>query len=187
MSELLVAFGVFTRTGSAVMIALSRGGPSHEPAYVGRWDVALMPPDLDSAVYHAASGLTEKAADELVARAEQAAEAGALAALRAAGAALPTGARVLGVAVVTKPVSVPASTVQVLRSHAWMHAAEGVLYREAMLAAARRCGWPAHAADASSLPDGGDKLVATGRAAGRPWRKTEKDAARAALDLLGSA
>jgi hypothetical protein len=183
MSDLVVAFGVVTRTGSAVVVALS-GGPSHEPAYIGRWDAALMPPGVDSAVYHAASGLTEKAADELVTRAEQAAEAGALAALRAGEAALPVGARVLGVAVVTKPVSVPATTAQVLRSHASMHAAEGILYREAMLAAARRCGWPAHAAAASSLRDGGDKLVAIGRAAGRPWRKMEKDAARAALDLL---
>lgn len=184
MNDLLVAFGVATRTGSAVVVALS-GGPQ-PAAFVGRWDAGLMPPGFDSAVYHAAAELAGAAADDLVRRAEQAAEAGGVAALRAAESDLPAGARVLGVAVVTKPVSFPGSTAQVLRSHAWMHAAEGVLYREAMLAGARRCGWPAHAAEVASLPDGGDELTAIGRAAGRPWRKIEKDAARAALRLLGS-
>lgn len=182
MGDLLVAFGVTTRTGSAVIVALS-GAPSR-PAYAGRLDAAIMPQDFDAAVYHSASGLAESAADDLVERAEQLAEAGCAQALRAVQADLPAGARVLGVAVVTKAARVPSTVAQVLRSHAWMHAAEGLLYREAMLAAARRCGWTAHAVDAASLPDGGDELTAIGRAAGRPWRKIEKDAARAALQLL---
>ncbi len=185
MSEFAVAFGVTTRTGSAVVIALAAGPGG--PQYAGRWDAPLMPEDVDAAAYHAAAGLTEAAADELVRRAEQAAETGGVAVLRAAAAGLPSGASVLGVAVVAKAVSVPATTAQVLRSHAWMHAAEGVLYREAMLAAAQRCGWVARAVDAASLPDGADELAAIGRAAGRPWRKVEKDAARAALAVLAGA
>jgi len=80
--------------------------------------------------------------------------------------------------------SLPGSVADVLRSHAWMHAAEGVLYREAVLAAARRNGWPAHAVEESGLPDAGAALAALGAAAGRPWRRYEKDAARAALTLL---
>lgn len=184
MDDLLVAFGVTTRTGSAVIIALSDEPP--RPVYAGRLDAAIMPEDFDAAVYHSASGLAESAADQLVTRAEQLAESGGMAALRAARADLPAAASVLGVAVVTKPVSVPPTTAQVLRSHAWMHAAEGLLYREAMLAAARRCGWPARAVDPGSLPDCGDELTNIGRAAGRPWRKIEKDAARAAFSLLKS-
>lgn len=185
MSEFAVALGVTTRTGSAFVIALT-GGPNG-PEYAGRWDAPLTPEDVDAAAYHAAAGLPEAAADELVRRAEQVAEAGGVAALRAAEADLPAGASVLGVAVVAKAVSVPATTAQVLRSHAWMHAAEGALYREAMLAAAQRCGWQAQAVDAASLPDVADELAAIGRAAGRPWRKIEKDAARAALHVLASA
>jgi hypothetical protein len=49
-----------------------------------------------------------------------------------------------------------------------MHAAEGVLYREAMLAAARKLGWTAHAVDSAGLTDIHQELTAIGRAAGRP-------------------
>jgi len=88
---------------------------------------------------------------------------------------------------VVKAVSVPGSVATVLRSHAWMHAAEGVLYRDAVLAAARRCGLRAHAVDAATLPEADDILRDLGRDAGRPWRRIEKDAARAALTLLSPA
>ncbi len=99
----------------------------------------------------------------------------------------PTAADIVGVAVVVKAVSVPDSVAAVLRSHAWMHAAEGVLYRDAVLAAARRCGLPAHAVDTTALPEADDILRDLGRDAGRPWRRLEKDAARAALTLLSRA
>lgn len=78
----------------------------------------------------------------------------------------------------------PATVPAVLRSHTWMHAAEGVLYREAVLAAARQAGWAAHAVAEPALPPAADVLARLGRAAGRPWRRAEKDAARAALTLL---
>jgi hypothetical protein len=80
--------------------------------------------------------------------------------------------------------AVPGSVAAVLRSHAWMHAAEGVLYRDAMLAAARRGGWPAHAVDPAALPSAEEVIMGLGAVAGRPWRRAEKDAARAALTLL---
>jgi hypothetical protein len=81
---------------------------------------------------------------------------------------------------------VPGSVAAVLRSHAWMHAAEGVLYRDAVLAAARRGGWTAHAVDGTALPSAEEVITGLGGAAGRPWRRAEKDAARAALTLLSS-
>jgi hypothetical protein len=59
-----------------------------------------------------------------------------------------------------------------------------VLYREAVLGAARRCGLAAHAADMSLLPAAEQLLGVIGPAAGRPWRRIEKDAARAALTRL---
>jgi hypothetical protein len=88
------------------------------------------------------------------------------------------------VAVVVKPVSVPGNLAGILRSHAWMHAAEGMLYRQAVLAAATACRWTAQAVEQSALPTAEQALDALGRAAGRPWRRIEKDAARAALTLL---
>jgi hypothetical protein len=83
-----------------------------------------------------------------------------------------------------RPGQLPVKIEDVMCSHAWMHAAEGVLYREAVLAAARRCGWAAHAVELSSLPAAEQHLSEIGRAAGRPWRRIEKDAARAAITLL---
>ncbi|HSR86477.1 MAG TPA: hypothetical protein VLM11_20070 [Streptosporangiaceae bacterium] len=181
MSDLDVVLGVSTRTGSAVIIALARERPG--PAFAGRWDVPLISPEVERQAYHSAADLTLTEADDLVRQTEQAAEGGGVAALRAAEASLQAG-HIGAVAVVVKAVSVPASTAQVLRSHAWMHAAEGVLYREAMLAAARKCGWTAHAVDSAALTDLHQELDAIGRAAGRPWRRIEKDAAAAALHVL---
>jgi hypothetical protein len=181
VGDLDVVLGVSTRTGSAVIIALA--GTRQRPGFAGRWDVGLVPPEVEREAYHAAADLTLREADELIEQTEHAAQAGGEAALHAAQISLAAHG-IVAVAVVVKAVSVPASTAQVLRSHAWMHAAEGVLYREAMLAAARKRGWTAHAVDAAGLTDLHQELAAIGRAAGRPWRRIEKDAAAAALHLL---
>jgi len=181
VSDLDVVFGVSTRTGSAVIIALA--GTRPHPGFAGRWDVRMLPPEVEPQAYHAAADMTGPGAEELIKQTEQAAEAGGAAAMLAAEGSLRAG-RVVAVAVVVKAVSVPANVTHVLRSHAWMHAAEGVLYREAMLAAARKRGWTAHAVDSAGLTDLRDELEPIGRAAGRPWRRIEKDAAAAALHLL---
>lgn len=60
-----------------------------------------------------------------------------MAGLRAVAGSLPAATAVIGVAGAVRAVSLPARITDVMRSHAWMHAAEGVLYREAVLAAAR--------------------------------------------------
>ena len=199
--------GVVARTGWAVAISLT--GPMGAPRFVARREMDLVPADLPAQPYHAAAGLGLAAAEELLRQAEREAEDAAAAGLREAAGVpeaevlqeatgLPEtadlrevpggrpagGGAILAVAVVIKAVSLPGSVADVLRSHAWMHAAEGVLYREAVLAAARRNGWPAHAVEESGLPDAGAALAALGAAAGRPWRRYEKDAARAALTLL---
>ena len=147
--------------------------------------MALAPADLPAQPYHAAAGLDIRAANALIARVELAAEDAAEAGLRALTGGL-HGA-VPAVAVVVKPVSLPDDVASVIRSHPRMHAAEGVLYREAVLAAARRCGWPTVAMDEASLPASDEALAVIGRDAGRPWRRIEKCAARAALALFLSA
>lgn len=160
------------------MVALTSG--ASKPRFAGRWDVDLVPDELPVQPYHLAADLDLEEAKRLVAQVEWAAELGATAALRSAAGGDP----VVGVAVVMKPVSVPSEVEEILRSHAWMHAAEGLLYREAMLAAAKGCGWPTHAIEHTALPSADDHVAALGRAAGRPWRRSEKDATRAALFLL---
>jgi hypothetical protein len=179
-----VAFGAMTRTGSVTLIALC--GTRRWPVFAGRWEAPLMPGGLPAQPYHAAAELAAEAAESMITRAEAAAEEAALEALRNAVAGLPRTAAVTGVAVVVKAVSAPGSVAAVLRSHAWMHAAEGVLYRDAVLAAAKRGGWAAHAVDEPALPSAEEVVTGLGIAAGRPWRRIEKDAARAALTLLSA-
>lgn len=181
-----VVIGVAARTGWAVAIALAGSGGASR--FVARREIGLATADLPGQPYHEAAGLALADAEDLIGRVEQYAERAAADALLALAGELPPGTAgggtVGGVAVVVKPVALPGSLAAVLRSHAWMHAAEGVLYREAMLAGARSNGWVAHAVDEAALPDAGPELAALGGAAGRPWRRYEKDAARAAMTLL---
>jgi hypothetical protein len=177
-----IVFGVVTRTGAAVAVALS--GSAATPLFRARTGIVLVPPELPAQPYHAAAGMALSDAELLIERVEVAAEQGALAGLRELAGMLPE-ATVRGVAVVVKAVSVPTRLTDILRSHAWMHAAEGQLYRQAVLAAAAEGGWTARAAEQSGLPAAEQVLAELGRTAGRPWRRTEKDAARAALTMLG--
>jgi hypothetical protein len=176
-----VVIGVVTRTGSAVAVALS--GSADTPRFRARREFGLTRPGLEVQPYHAAAGLDLAAAAQLIGQVGRGAEEAAAAGLRSVADVLPGGART-EVAVVVKEVSVPDRLPDILRSHAWMHAAEGVLYRQAVLAAAEECGWRPRAVEQSSLPAAAPALAMLGRAAGRPWRQIEKDAARAALVIL---
>jgi hypothetical protein len=180
-----IGIGVVARTGSAVVVALS--GPGGAPRFAGRWEIGLTGAGLPAQPYHVAAGMDLAAADVLVGGAVRAAEDAAAAGLRLVADGLPAAAEVLAVAVAVKPARVPDDLADVLRSHAWMHAAEGVLYREAVLVAARRCGWTPRAVDFSELPQAQRLVSEIGLAAGRPWRRIEKDAARAAIAALSMA
>ena len=179
-----VVIGVVAKTGSAVGVALS--GTAAAPRFRARREIELISPGLATQPYHAAADMDLVAAGELIARVESAAEKSAAAGLLALADTLPAGT-VRVVAVVVKAISVPGHLAGILRSHAWMHAAEGVLYRRAVLAAATECGWTAHAVEQSALPAAEQAVNALGQVAGRPWRRFEKDATRAALTLLPAA
>jgi len=172
-----IALGAVTRTGSAVILAVRPGADG--PSFAGRWEITLVPDGMPDQPFHAAAAEPHRAG-RLVSDVEQAAERAAVAALTEAAHGRP----VLGIAVLVKPVSAPSDIDAVLRSHAWMHAAEGALYREAVLSAGRQLGWVVHAVDAATLRAQDELVAAIGAAAGRPWRRAEKDAVRAALTLL---
>lgn len=176
-----IAVGVVARTGRAVVVMLQ--GTRDAPGFVARREIGLTGPGMPAQPFHVALG-DPAAAEMLIRRAEQGAVETAADGLRALVGSLPSLPSVSGVAVVVKAVAIPDSVEEILRSHAWMHAAEGLLYREAVLAAAEQCGWTAYAVDLLTLPAADQILVTLGRRAGRPWRRTEKDAARAALTLL---
>ena len=179
-----IVIGVVAKTGSAVAVALS--GTTAAPRFRARRQIELVPRGLAAQPYHAAADMDLAAAAELINQVELAAEQAAAAGLRAVAGAVPPSA-VRAVAVVVKAVSMPGQLAGILRSHAWMHAAEGVLYRQAVLAAATECGWTARAVEQSTLPAAEQALNMLGQAAGPPWRRPEKDATRAALTLLTAA
>ena len=176
-----IVIGVVARTGSAVAVALS--GPAGAPRFWAWREIELVPPGLPAQPYHVAAGLDLAAAGQLISQVANGAEQAAAAGLRALADLLPAEA-ICVVAVMVKAVSVPDRLADVLRSHAWMHAAEGMLYRQAILAAAQECGWRAHAVELPLQPAAEHALAALGQAAGRPWRRMEKDAARAAITVL---
>jgi hypothetical protein len=176
-----MVIGVVARTGAAVAVAL--GGTPVTPRFWARGEIVLTPPGLTAQPYHAAASMDLAEAARTIGEVESAAEQAAAEGLRALAGLLPAGA-VRDVGVVVKAVSVPARLADILRSHAWMHAAEGQLYRHAVIAAVAECGWPAHAVELAALPAAEVTVSELGRAAGRPWRRIEKDAARAALTLL---
>jgi hypothetical protein len=144
-----IVIGVVARTGSAVAVVLS--GPAGAPQFWARREIELISPGLPAQPYHAAAGLDLAAAGQLISQVAHAAERAAAAGLRALAGLLPVGS-VCAVAVVVKAVSVPDRLRDVLRSYAWMHAAEGMLYRQAVLAAAQECGWRARAVEVPLLP-----------------------------------
>ncbi len=182
MAGSAIAIGVATRTGSAVAVAVS--GFAGTPRFMARREMRLVPVGLPAQPFHAAAGLDLTSAGEMIGEVERRVEETAVAGLHAVADGLPAAAAVIGVAVTVKAVSLPGRLEDVMRSHAWMHAAEGVLYREPTLAAARRCGWAAHAVEVSSLPPAEQAQSTLGWAAGHPWRRIEKDAARVAITLL---
>jgi hypothetical protein len=113
------------------------------------------------------------AAAELIAQVESAAENAAAAGLLALVGMLPPGT-VRAVAVVVKAVFAPDHLAGILRSHAWMHAAEGVLYRRPSLP-------PPQGADGQSVPLSNPHCrpqsgpsPRSARPPGRPWRRPEK-------------
>lgn len=81
------------------------------------------------------------AAGQVIGQVERGAQKAAAVGLRSI-ADMPPADPIGGMAVVVKAVSVPDRLSEILRSHAWMHAAEGLLYRQAVLAAAQHRGRP---------------------------------------------
>ena len=171
--------GIVARTGSAVAVAVT--GSPRRPEFAGRWPIDLVPDDLPRQPYHAAADAEPSDAEEVVHRVERAATASAEEALREVASTI----RVAAVALLVKPMApAPATVAQVVRSHVAMHAAEGELYRDALMSAAELLGVPVQAVTPDALPDAAEHVRALGVAAGRPWRREEKDAARCALAAM---
>jgi hypothetical protein len=192
-----VTIGLRAHTGWAVAVALA-GAPA-APVVLDRRRLDLTDPEVPRQAFHVAEGLDPGAAEELVERATRTAEAlaeravgGLVDELRSAGHQVAAagvtlgGGRRLG------------TLAQILASHAAMHAAEGELYREALVHAAAARGLPvtgvperdlhdrAAAALRVPVPELRRRVGELGRACGPPWAQDQKAAALVAWVALAA-
>jgi hypothetical protein len=190
------ALGLRAHTGWAALVAL--GGPAGAPQVLDRQRLILEDPTGEVArfCYHVAADAPAGRAEGIIATARAAAETAADAAigraidkLRGAGFEV-----VAGVVLTGAPV--PQELEAILAAHPLIHAAEGALYREALMAGCRahdlpvvtirerelwRRAQPALGRDEAAVQASIDAL---GRAAGRPWGQDQKMAAAAAWIAL---
>jgi hypothetical protein len=188
----MAALGFSARTGwaAAVAVALDDRG---RLVLLDRRVVELIDGTVPRQVYHAASGLPLDRAATMVRRSERV--AGELAGAAVASMVAELASRGEGAVAVGIPVGgsqIPAELETVLASHTLLHAAEGDLFRQALMVAAEGQGLEVFAVPARDLmPAAGRKLGSSadalrraltelGRPLGPPWRKDEKDATLAA-------
>jgi Asp-tRNA(Asn)/Glu-tRNA(Gln) amidotransferase A subunit family amidase len=170
------------------------GGPRTEPVVLRRQRVELAadyPGSLQP--FHAAEGLELKRATTLIQRSTDAAHTLASRAMRAAVADLRReGHEVVACGLLLASGRPLPALAQILASHALIHAADGELFREALLDTARACGLEVTAVKERELIDRGaerlrvapaelkSRLDGMGRSLGPPWRQDEKLATLAA-------
>jgi hypothetical protein len=199
------AFGLRVHTGWAALVAAT--GPRSSPTLLDRRRIEMIAghdlfaargsaeaPPLPAGgspppfVYHAAAKLSLAAAERLVRQAADEAGARAREALAAAVAELrargyhPVKS---GVIVANQPFDKPLD--QILKAHSLIHAAEGELYRHAIMSASEACGLAVTRVRARELEAPALRKVLTdvGRRAGRPWAQDQKESLLAALVALG--
>lgn len=185
-----VALGLRPHTGWAVAVAAGDFGSS---VVVERRRLELWDEAVPRAVYHAARPLDLGDAIQLVHQAEEAADEAAMCALSEMVAELVAADHdVVAAGVVTSSMRLPSKLADVFASHAFVHAAEGHLFREALVHAVGSCGVHVLEVPARELtaraeakwgwhPETlGQALAELGRSLGPPWQKDHKDATVAA-------
>jgi hypothetical protein len=191
------ALGFRTHTGWAAMIAVARTSESPLPIVVNRRRIEMIggsDPEGPRFVYHAAAKLKPDAAERSVREAE-------MVALERAKEELGTALRELrreGYQVVASGMvgvnrSLSSSLEAILRAHSLIHAAEGELFRQAIVGASQALRLPVVSVPGQQLySQAGEKLgisleglrqrlAEVGRAAGKPWAQDQKEAFLAAL------
>jgi hypothetical protein len=182
------AIGLRAHSGWAALVAVA--GPTAAPIVVLRRRVDLVSPGTGlRQPFHVAEGLDLAKAERLVRRSTDTARDLARHALRGTIEELkPAGHEVAACGLVTSSGRSLPDLARILASHALIHAAEGELFREAIVHAARASGLPVHAVREKDLMERASvslgvpaeevtqRLEGMGRALGPPWRQDEKRA-----------
>jgi len=192
-----VVFGLKAHSGWAALVVLGR--QKDDFVVVDRRRIELVENEWARQPYHAAEGLKSEVARDLV---ERGIDAAHKIAVREISAALKREVdrknEVRACAVLVGSPMPDWSVDEILAVHFRMHKAEGVLFREALVHAAKECKIKAVEIPEKELlslaehelKTAANKLAAQisalGKAAGPPWGKDQKEAALAAMMALRS-
>ena len=190
-----VAFGLKAHSGWAALIVLGVDDDHFE--VIDRRRIELVEEEWAKQPYHAAEELEAKEARQVVRRGISAAHLHAKRTIRdSVKRAEKQGHRIVGCAVLMGA-SMPDWTVeQILAVHFRMHKAEGVLFREALAAAARHAKLkvvevPDKTLDEFAVQSLGisssklaERVSSLGKSIGAPWGKDQKEATVAAMIAL---
>ena len=190
-----VAYGFKAHSGWAALVVLGRS--EGELVVVERSRVQLVEEAWAKQPYHAAEGIEADDARNLVKRGIDAANRIAVRELRAVLAReKKRGNEPVGCAVLVGNPMPDWSVEQILAVHFRMHQAEGVLFRDALINAARKQSLKIMELPEKTLLSYSEKALRTsgadltqtvssiGKLAGPPWGKDQKDAALAAMVAL---
>jgi hypothetical protein len=182
------ALGFRSHTGWAVMVAMT--GPPSSPRVAYRCRIELGGPGVPRFVYHAAQEAGLAKAPRIVRLAQTTAGRAATQAMREAIAKLEAdGLMVVAGGVLTGSMRVPKALDAILASHPLLHAAEGELFREALVTGCKAGGIRLRDVPERELWTRAEqrlglkravlqrRLVEFGGAAGRPWAQDQKLAA----------
>jgi hypothetical protein len=181
--------GLHSRTGTAEAVALAVSGPAASSVtFRGRWSLDLLDDRAERQIYHAVADLPLARAEPMVRQVVDVVEDIAVSRLRSIIGSLGS---VDAVGVIVGDYPVPDSLASILAVHALMHAAEGALFRDALLDAATACGVAGVGVSRNRATEllGGEYagvVAAVGSAAGKPWRKDHKLATVGAIVAAGA-
>lgn len=192
-----VAFGMKAHSGWAAVVVL--GEQNGDFVVVDRRRIELVEDEWAKQPYHAAEGLKPELARDLVKRGIDAARKNAVREMKAAlKRELERKNRVKGCGVLVGSPMPNWNVDEILAVHFRMHKAEGVLFRDVLVQAAKECGLKAvevpekelfiHAERVLKTPANelAAQITALGKSAGPPWGKDQKEAALAAMIALRS-
>ena len=190
-----VAFGTKAHSGWAALVVVGRDQARF--VVVDRRRIELVEEAWGRQPYHAAEPLSAHDARALLTRGIAAAHRQATRELRSAVKRAQSGqCRVTACAVLAGQPMPAWSIDEILAVHFRMHKAEGVLFREALAAAATTCGLPLVSIPEKEIADHGGQALglpvrevdramkAIGTTVGAPWGRDQKDAALAAIVAL---
>ena len=169
-----VAVGFRCHSGWAVAVTVS--GALAAPVIVDRRRVELISESLPRQPYHAVAEFGYPI--DVIAEVEAAANEGALKVVQALG-------DLAAIGLVAPARRIPTDRDRVLASHALLHAAEGDLYEQAIIGAAKTVGLPLVVIDPKTAAIG-PALEDLRRTIGPPWQKDHKLAAAAAYAAIAA-